>query len=88
MSRKENSRVRRVIVVDGWQLMWCKHGEDKDGAPLREWKAAVVTDEMIERGATAVAELLGHGPFAVLDHAMDRQIAEDVLRAALEVPDA
>jgi hypothetical protein len=68
-------RVRRVIVVDGWQLMWVRRCEASDGSRHREWKAAEITDEMVERGAGGLAaERISSGY---------RDDAEACLRAAL-----
>jgi hypothetical protein len=36
--------------VNGWQLMWLRGGE------TREWKAAQITDDMIERAAQALLD--------------------------------
>lgn len=81
LPEKGRTVVRRVIVdKDGWQLMWVKHGTDKHGAALREWKAASITDEMIQRAADRVGETWQ-------DNMMPGEVALAVLIAALN-PDA
>lgn len=77
----------QAIVVDGWQLGWQRRAqcEDPQGIPYttREWKAATLDHEMVERACRAYDDDWYEGKDHTTEGAETWDLMDGILRAAL-----